>query len=143
MPAIRGNPAGKWTRRAAVATEDYKAGIADPRRPWEQSTLEASDVHKQATMEALNRGAFSAGVKTAGNAKWQAKASGKGADRYAPGVADAQSDYERAVAPYFDAIEKVKLPSRGPKGDPKNINRVIAIDKALRDEKLRRQGGKS
>jgi hypothetical protein len=51
-------------------------------------------------------------------------------------VADAQSDYEAGVAPYTRAIETVKLPARGPKGDPSNINRVIAINKALRDTKL-------
>lgn len=140
MPAVRGNPAGKWQRRAQVATEDYKAGVENPRRSWEEATVAASDVHKQATMEALNRGAFASGVEAAGDAKWAQKSAGKGADRYGPGVTDAVKDYETAVGPYLDAIEGVKLPPRGPKGDPKNIQRVAVIAKALRDKKLAIQG---
>jgi hypothetical protein len=142
MPAVRGNPASKWQRRAAVATDDYKAGITNPRQSWETATSEASDIHKQATMEALNRGAFRSGVEAAGDEKWKSKSLGKGADRYAPGVADATKDYESAVAPYLDTIESVKLPMRGPKGDPKNIQRVAVIAKALRDKKLQIQGKK-
>ncbi len=142
MPAVRGNPAGKWVRRAAVATEDYKAGVQNPRRDWEAATVEAKDIHKQATMEALNRGAFQAGVEQAGTEKWKRKSLGKGADRFASGVSDAEKDYSTAVGPYLDAIEGVKLPPRGPKGDPKNIARVAAIAKALRDQKLKIQGGK-
>lgn len=142
MPTVRGNPAGKWQRRAQVATDDYKEGIANPRRSWEQATVAAADVHKQATTEALNRGAFAAGVKAAGNQKWQQKAAGKGADRFAPGVTEAVKDYETAVAPYLDTIERTTLPARGPKGDPKNIKRVEIIAKALRDQKLAIQGRK-
>src|SRR5215208_3682364 len=124
MPKVRGNPGNKWTRRAAVATEDYKSGINAPREQWQTATLAAADVHKTATQAALNRGAFSAGVRMAGNEKWQRKAAGIGADRYAQGVAAAESDYEKGVAPYLDVIENTKLPPRGAKGDPSNLQRV-------------------
>lgn len=88
----------------------------------------------------MQRGSFQAGVKAAGSSKWRDKAAGKGAARYGPGVADAQGDYDKAMAPYFATIEATKLPARGPKGDPQNINRVIVLNQALRKKKLELQG---
>lgn len=141
MPKVRGNPSDKWQRRASVAQQDYKDGVAGAGQEWQANTLAAASNHTTATQASLARGAFAAGVKRVGPEKWQRKSETVGAERFSQGVAAATTDYEQAVGPYLDTIETTKLPPRGPKGDPNNINRVIALNKALRDKKLSIQGG--
>lgn len=141
MPDIRGNPVGKWAARAAVATQDYKDGVAGAGKKWEDATVAATANQAAGVQAAIQRGAYATGVKKAGGGKWERKAQEVGAQRFAQGVNAAQGDYEAAVAPYFAVIESTKLPPRGPKGDANNINRVIVLNKALRDKKLATQGG--
>lgn len=136
MPKVRADAAGRWSRRAAVATEDYRAGVANPRTPWAAATVAAAPVQAAAVQAAIAAGSYAKGVQKAGDERWRNKASTKGADRFAPGVAEAQSDYQAGVQPYLDTIANTTLPPRGPKGDPKNIQRVIAIATALRNKKM-------
>ena len=35
----------KWTRVTPMRTEDYKLGIASPRRDWEKSAVAAKESH--------------------------------------------------------------------------------------------------
>ena len=140
MPKVRGNPAEKWTRRAGAASADYQAGVNNPRNDWAQATAASAAAQAAGAQAAIARGSFAKGVQRVGSSKWASKATGKGALRYGPGVADAQEDYANGVGEYLKVIENTKLPVRGPKGDPTNINRVIAMNKALRDAKLMRQG---
>lgn len=141
MPEIRGNPVGKWAARAAVATQDYKDGIQGAGKKWEEATVAATANQAAGVQAALQRGAYANGVRKAGGGKWERKAADVGSQRFAQGVNAAQGDYEAAVTPYFAVIEQTKLPPRGPKGDPNNINRVIVLNKALREKKLQLQGG--
>lgn len=135
MPKVRGNGAARWAQRTAAATEDYKAGVANPRQSWQTATTAATEVHKQATMAALQAGSFAKGVAKAGDAKWSNAAQGKGAERFGPGAAAGVQDYQTGVQPYLDVIANTTLPPRGPKGDPRNINRVAVLAAALRKKK--------
>jgi len=139
MPKIRGNPAEKWARRAAVAGDDYAEGVQNPRRGWAASAAGAEANWTQGVQQAASRKAFSRGVQQAGDQRWQRKALSKGVQRYAPGVADAKADYASRVQPYLDTIANLQLPQRGPKGDPRNLQRVAAIAQALHQKKV--QGG--
>jgi hypothetical protein len=85
--------------------------------------------------EAIREKRFEKGVAKAGDQKWQQKAATKGAERFGPGVNAAQADYEAAVAPYLQVIASTTLPPRGPKGDPKNFERVKVMAMALRAKK--------
>jgi hypothetical protein len=136
MPKVRSNGAQRWANRTAAATEDYKAGVAAPRVGWQQATVAAADVHKVATTKALNEGRFAKGVQKAGDGKWSAAAQGKGAERFGPGAAAGVQDYAAAVAPYLAVIESTQLPPRGPKGDPRNIDRVRVLAAALNKKKV-------
>lgn len=142
MPKVRTGAAGKWSRRASAATEDFVAGVNDPRRDWQTATVAAEQSYKTGVQAAAQRGAFGAGVKAAGSEKWKRKTVSKGAARFSQGVTDAQGDYATAVAPYLQTIEQTALPPRGPKGDPANIQRVAVIAKSLRDKKLSLTGAK-
>lgn len=136
MPKIRANVSAKWVRRASSATQEFSDGVANPRNDWAQATLAAAPAQAAGVQQAIAEGRFSKGVSKAGSAKWAAKAAGKGAARFSSGVTDAESDYSAGVQPYLEVIERTQLPPRGPKGDPKNFQRVIVIANALRNKKL-------
>ena len=125
----------KWSRRATAAGPDYQAGIQSPRVPWSQGALAAKDAWKQAVTDAASKDLFSKGVSKAGDAKWATKALNVGVRRYPEGVAVAKDDYKANFAPFYDALGKVSLPARAPRGDPRNLERVKAIVTAMRQTK--------
>ena len=138
MPAIKpvSESADKWVKRAGAASADYARGVANPRRSWEEATLEAEGAQEAGVTEAITNKSFAKGVRNAGNAKWQRKATDVGAPRFGPGVAAAKSDYEQGFAPFANVIQGITLPPRGPKGDPRNFERVKIIGDALHEAKL-------
>lgn len=136
MAKVRTGGAEKWSRKASQSTADYEQGVKNPRADWQQATVAATENQKQGVLDAISRGSFEKGVKKAGSAKWQTNALAKGQQRYVEGVQQATNDYESAVAPYMATIEGTQLPPRYPKGDPRNIQRVKAINDALRKKKL-------
>uniref|UniRef100_A0A6H1ZWS8 Uncharacterized protein n=1 Tax=viral metagenome TaxID=1070528 RepID=A0A6H1ZWS8_9ZZZZ len=130
----------KWVRRASVAGPDYQAGVQNPRKAWASAALEGEGNYKAGVTAAAARGAFGAGVRAAGDAKWQKGALQKGPGRFAEGVAIGKDEWNKGFAPYQSAIAAITLPPRGAKGSPQNIQRVAAIAMALRT--LREKGGK-
>jgi hypothetical protein len=125
----------KWQRVTPLRAEDYKRGVAEPKRNWEEAAKAAKDTWKSAITEAANRDAFAKGISEAGVQKWQTKAIAKGPARYSEGVTIAAPDYEKGFAPYAETIRATTLPARFPKGDPRNIERVRTIATALRQKK--------
>lgn len=136
MPKVRGDTAAKWARRTASATEEYTAGVNNPRASWQQSTLAAESNHTAGTQAALANKSFAKGVAKASDQRWKDKALSKGAQRFGPGAQEAQGDYDKGFAPYKQVIETVNLPPRGAKGDPKNYERVRVMGTALRNAKM-------
>jgi len=136
MPKVRGNASEKWVRKASASTQDYSEGVANPRVPWAQATAAAAANQAAGVQAAIQRKAFEKGVAKAGDEKWRRKAEGIGSSRFSQGVQAGASDYATGVAPYLQTIESTTLPPRGPKGDPRNIQRVAAIADALRKKKL-------
>lgn len=138
MPAVRQNASRRWSERAQVATADYSAGVAQPRRDWAQATQAAAAAQAAGVQAAIQAKRFEKGVAKAGSAKWAAKAGSKGASRFSAGVQEAVGDYEAATAPYTQVIQATQLPPRGAKGDVKNYDRVRVMGEALRKAKLAR-----
>jgi len=132
---------GKWKRVASGAQAEYEEGVRNPRADWADQTKKAESAYEQGIQAAIGRKAFGKGVTQAGTAKWQTNAIEKGPQRFSQGVALAEQAYETGFAPYREVISRLTLPARGPKGDPKNIQRVTTVAKALHDEKLKRAGG--
>ena len=123
--------ADKWARVTPGRAEDYKLGIQNPKRDWEDETIAARDNWKAGVDAAAQKGLFAKGVKEAGTDKWQKKALAKGPGRFAEGVYIAKDDYEKGFAPFRDAIEKVDLGPRFPRRDPRNLDRVKRVVDAL------------
>lgn len=131
-----GSVAKKWAARAGAAGGDYSTGVQSPRVDWAQATESAANSWAQGTAQAAANGSFSKGVAKAGTDKWKRKASGVGAARYTQGVGAAQPDFQNAIAPVLQVLSTVTLPPRAPKGDPSNLQRVAAINTALRKMKV-------
>lgn len=132
--------ADKWTRVAGAAGAEYEEGVRNPRADWATETQKAETNYEQGVQASISRKAFGKGVKSAGTDKWQRNAIEKGPIRFTQGVQLSKKAYEDGFSPFRETIAALKLPPRGPKGDPKNILRVAAVAKALHDRKLQLEG---
>lgn len=121
-------------------TEDYKAGVENPRRDWGTAAAAAEGAYEAGVTQAIAKKRFGKGVKAAGTEKWQRGAVEKGTARWGPGVMLSQDLYARNFAPYRDAIERATLPPRYAKRDPRNLERVKAVVNALIAAKEARLG---
>jgi len=121
-------------------TEDYRQGVENPRRDWGVATAAAEGAYEAGVTQAIAKKRFGKGVKMAGTETWQRGAIEKGTARWGPGVTIAQDKYARNFAPYRDAIERVTLPPRFARRDPRNLERVKAIVNALIAAKEQRLG---
>lgn len=126
----------KWTRVTPGRTEDYKLGVAHPKRDWEEETVAGKGNWKAGIDAAAAKDMFAKGVTKAGTKKWQDKALTKGPGRFAEGVYIAGDDYAAGFAPFREAIAKVDLGPRFPKRDPRNLERVKRVVDALVKEKI-------
>ncbi len=131
----------KWSARAAAATEDYKYGIQNPKVPWQTAAEAAFDAYVAGVQAAIADRRYIGGVRSAGNAKWQNRALTIGATRYPEGIRAAVEEYTKRMGEVLRVIEGVSLPPRGPKGDPKNYERVKAIGDTLHAWKVARKRG--
>lgn len=143
MPAVKATSliAAKWARVTPQRTEDFRAGVENPRTDWATAAAAAETTWRDAVTAAAGRQAYSAGVRRVGTARWQERTLAKGPGRFAEGVALAADDYERGFGPFRDLIERTTLPPRGPTGDPRNIERVRVMANALRQLKVQRARG--
>jgi len=120
----------KWEERASVAVDDYKFGIQTA-EDWAAAAERAYDRWAKALQAAIAEKRYVGGVRAAGTEKWKKKALEVGADRYASGVRAATDEYARKMSEVLRVIEGISLPEKGPKGDPKNIERVRIVAETL------------
>jgi hypothetical protein len=121
----------KYTQVTPGRTEQYRAGVSAPRRPWAAQAAAAGPSYRQAVTAAAGAGRYEAGVARAGDAKWSRGAVGKGPDRFATGVSAAGPDFQAGFAPYHQVIQATALPPKGPRGQAANIERVRVMSSAL------------
>lgn len=127
--------AEKWARVTPSRSEDYDQGVKAPKVDWATAAKAAEARYKEGVAKAAARGAFGRGVDKAGSEKWKRRAVEVGTRRWGEGVSAGKSDYASGFAPYADTIRSTTLPPRYPKGDPRNLDRVAVISKALRAKK--------
>jgi len=121
-------------------TEDYRFGVENPRTDWATATAAAESAYEGGVTQAIAKKRFGKGVKAAGTEKWSRGAITKGTARWGPGVTLGEDAYRSGFAPYRDAIERVTLPPRYPRRDPRNLARVKAVVDALVAAKEQRLG---
>jgi hypothetical protein len=121
----------KWKRKVAGASEDYRAGVENPREDWASATKAAETRYKEGVTRAAAEGRFGRGVSKAGTEKWKRGAVEKGVSRWPDGVSAAEGDYSAGMSEVLSTIQSVTLPPRGAAGDPRNYERTKAIGTAL------------
>lgn len=129
--------AAKWARVAPQRDADYKAGVADPAVDWAKATASAEETYAAGVQDAIGRGSFGKGVAKAGDEKWRRKTGEVGTQRWAAGIRAGAGDFEAGFAPFKEALERVELPPRAPRGDPRNLDRVAAVARALSERRRR------
>lgn len=123
--------AAKWARVAPGRQVDFEEGVRDPSVDWEAATRAGAESYAAGVQESISRGAFAKGVAKAGTDKWRRKVVEVGTTRWGPGVRAAVPDFEAGFAPFRDVIERVQLPPRAPRGDPRNLERSAVMARAL------------
>lgn len=123
--------AQKWARRAASASGEYEDGVRSTTKSWAQNTQAAEKNYQAGVTAAAAQGRFGKGVQRAGDTKWKRNAAEKGPARFAQGVGIAEPDYAGQMGPVLEAISRVDLPPKGPRGSEANYQRVASIGKAL------------
>jgi len=138
MPATKSgvSVAEKWARVTPQRVPDYQQGVQNPRRDWQASTKAATSTYKDAITKSLGNNSFEKGVNKVSSQSFQATTLAKGPNRFAEGVQVSAPKFAAAIEPVLQTIASTTLPPRMPKGDPRNIQRVAAIAKALNDRKL-------
>jgi len=129
--------AAKWSRVAPQRDADYKAGVTDPSVAWAAAAAASAETYAAGVNEAIGRGAFAKGIAKAGDDKWRRKTGEVGTQRWAQGIRAGAADFESGFAPFKEALERVELPPRAPRGDPRNLERVAAVARALSERRRR------
>ena len=128
--------ASKWMEVTPGRAGEYKKGVSSPRRSWAQATSDAAANYESGVQEAISRGAFAKGVDSAGDSAWRDGAINKGVSRWPQGVRLGKGKYQSGFAPYHSTISGLTLSPRGPKGDPRNYDRVREVGEALHETKI-------
>lgn len=126
----------KYASRAQAAASDYKNGVMNPRRSQSQAAIAAAPNWAQGVQAAATNGSYAKGLNKAGDAKWQQNASTLGAQRYGPGVANAQNAWATAVQPYLQTLSNLQLSPKGVRGSAQNYQRVQDVGNALNKQRL-------
>ena len=123
--------ASKWIGRARVARPDYEVGVRAPKEPWLEQTIKARDTFKAAIASPDVPSLFERGVRRAGKERWESMALRKGADRFVPGIEFSDPYYRSQMGDILTEIERITLPTRAPRGDIRNLERVKGIFEKL------------
>jgi len=126
----------KWTENAGRAAAEYATNAEASADEWARNTAAAADTYGAAITAPGIKTRFQRGVVRAGAAKYSRKIRDVARDRFGPGVAAAQSDYQTGAEPYFSTLAALSLSPRKPRGDPANYNRVQEVGKALNAKRL-------
>lgn len=128
--------AKKWGDVTPSRSAYYESGVAAAGADWEKNATAAASAFKAAISAGNIQAMYSGGIKRAGGAKYQRKASGVGKDRFGAGVTAAVADMQSGVAPMLSAIAAVDPPARQPRGSAANQQRSVVYQVALNKARL-------
>lgn len=124
--------AEKYASRAGAASTDYVSGVETTSKDQAARAIASAEIHKQATIAALNEGRYAKGLQKAGNQAWKDGVRKKGGSRYAEGVSVASGKYATNSGAYDGARNAAASLPRGLKGSETNLAKVKVVVSALR-----------
>ncbi len=131
----------RWVQGVRGATAAYQFGVSNPSRDWAEATIAGATAWFQGVQAAHAAGRFDSGVRIAGSVKWKNRTLTKGVQMWPVAVAAAEGDYRAGYAPFREAIASMTLPPRYATRDPRNLERVAAIDRMMMQTADARGGG--
>ena len=126
----------KWSEVTPGRAPYYELGVKGAGKDWFDRASAAGETWASGVQEAITQNRYVKGIKKAGPEKYVEKASTVGVRRWPEGIRAATADYQSGFAPYHETIARLTLPDRGPRGDPKNLERVRVIATALHKKRL-------
>lgn len=130
--------AEKYKTRGQAASGDYVKGVTGAGQRWQQGAAGSEEAYNQGVQEAINRNAFSKGIAASGASYYEERAKTLGGQRFAPGIAAGAGNWSEGFQPYAQALASTNLTPRGPKGDPRNMQRANEVAMRLRAVKTGR-----
>ena len=121
----------RWVQGVRGAGAAYQFGVQNPARDWADATIAGAPAWFSGIQAAHSAGRFESGIRRAGSVKWKNKTLTKGVQMWPVAVAAAEGDYRVGFGPFREAIASGTLPPRYAKRDPRNLERVAAIDRIM------------
>ena len=131
----------RWVAGVRGATAAYQFGVSNPQRDWCDATVAGAAAWFQGVQAAHAAGRFPGGCRAAGSVKWKNRTLTKGVQMWPVAVAAAEGDYRVGFTPFREAIANGTLPPRYATRDPRNLDRVAAIDRIMMQTADARGGG--
>lgn len=123
------------TNAAGQGQTAYKESIAGAGQKWKTAVDNSEEKWGQGVQQAISRGAYKKGTSKAGSEYYTSRALKLGVDRYGPGVREGASNWQEGFQPYHDTLKNMAQSPGGPKGDPRNAQRSLEVQIALRRKK--------
>jgi len=98
----------KQIARAAVATEDFKAGVEAPDRDPIKAALDASAKRAAKVRESLEKKTWEAAMRKVSVDEWKKATLEKGADRFARGIEFAEPKIRKFVAAFQPKLQEIQ-----------------------------------
>ena len=126
----------RWEDIASGRGAAYEAGVKGAGSSWEKGALDAAKNFAQAITSGNIQAMFAGGIRRAGAAKYDRKASGIGVARFSGGIHAGATDYQAGVTPFLETIASLDLGARGMRNSDTNFERVKKIGTALNKKRL-------
>lgn len=126
----------RWVTGCERNRDRYEEGVKNPKRDWKTQTLNAKNAYYQALDLIRQNRTWEKGVQAVDTAYWQSRTLELGVPRWLPGVQASQGKYANKMQRVLSILQSIQLPDRGPRGDPRNLERVRVIDEALHKAKV-------
>lgn len=122
----------RWATNSGAATNYYTAGAVAAATKYATNAGAAGPQYSQGVQAAISRNAYQQGVQAAGAGKYSTGVQQKGSTRYAGGITAGKTAFQSGMQGVVGVLQGLSLPQRGARGDPANLQRVAAVDQALR-----------
>jgi len=126
----------KFRTRAAAASPEYQKGVANAGGKWLAGASASEDAYKAGVSDAMANNRFGAGVRKAGAAKYQDRASKLGPQRYQTGIVEGAPEWGKNFAPFAQTLQGLDAGPKGMRGSEQNYARSRMVGTALRAKKL-------
>jgi len=127
--------AERFKTKAGASQGEYVQGVQGAGSAWKSGVEASHDRWKEGVAMASSRGAYAKGVGKTPGEYYAARAVKLGGQRYASGIAEGAGNWAEGFKPYADTLASLQQSPKGPKGDPRNQQRSIEVQIALRNKK--------